>query len=142
MSPRLSLVSAECSGLSFRSTTTVVRHSPLVSFNQTEAHTRLSTEYVATTGQIVGLYVGLLVIHGLLNSMRTRELALTTRAYVFINIGATLVIILTLFITSAMQGDIHTAEYAFTTVNNQSGYSSDGLAFLFGLLSVSWTMTE
>ena len=27
-------------------------------------------------------------------------------------------------------------------VNAESGYQSDGLAFLFGLLSVQWTMTD
>lgn len=34
----------------------------------------------------------------------------------------------------------HTGSYVFTYTDNQTGWSSDGLAFLFGLLSVQWTM--
>jgi amino acid transporter len=48
-------------------------------------------------------------------------------------------VVIALLITTK---DKHTAEYVFTSVNNQSGWSSDGTAFLLGLLSVQWTCTD
>jgi amino acid transporter len=41
-----------------------------------------------------------------------------------------------------MQKDKHTAEYAFTNVEPNSGWEPTGFSFLFGFLSVSWTMTD
>ena len=36
----------------------------------------------------------------------------------------------------------HTAKYVFTNVDNASGWTPAGWSFLFGFLSVSWTMTD
>jgi hypothetical protein len=46
-------------------------------------------DFVVTQGKVVGLFAGLLVFHGLLNSVATRHLARFTKSFVFVNLGAT-----------------------------------------------------
>ncbi|ORY24059.1 amino acid/polyamine transporter I [Naematelia encephala] len=87
------------------------------------------------------LYVGLLCLHGLANSVSTRSLARMTRYFVFINIGAAVIIIITLLATTP-RSEMHSGSVIFTEVVNGSGWSNNGLAFLMGLLSVQWTMTD
>jgi len=96
-----------------------------------------------TAGKTVGLFSGLLVIHGFLNSLMTRHLAQLTKGFVFVNLGITFVIIVALLAMTA-RSDMHTAGYVFGTAGivNQTGGWNTGLAFLFGLLSVQWTMTD
>ncbi|SCZ98393.1 BZ3500_MvSof-1268-A1-R1_Chr3-2g06340 [Microbotryum saponariae] len=101
----------------------------------------LSTEgrFVATTGQTYAVFLGLLIIHGLINSAGTRFLAKVTQTFVFCNLGSCLAIIIALLVTTKEK---HTASYVFTSTINGSGWSSQGLVFLLGLLSVQWTMTD
>lgn len=87
------------------------------------------------------LFVGLLVIHGLLNSLPTAALARLTRGFVFINIGAAFIIIITL-LACTPRAEMHPGSYIFTEVVNNSGWPNSGLAFMMGLLSVQWTMTD
>ncbi|KAG8957899.1 hypothetical protein FRC03_009699 [Tulasnella sp. 419] len=97
--------------------------------------------FVVTQEKIVGLMVGLLVVHGLLNSLATKYLARMTSGFVFVNVGTTILIIIVLIATTP-RSDMHTAKYVFGSdgVFNNTGWPT-GLAFLFGLLSVQWTMT-
>ncbi|KAL8287634.1 hypothetical protein RQP46_003492 [Phenoliferia psychrophenolica] len=98
-------------------------------------------DFVATTGQTVGLFVGLLALHAVLNSLATKPLAKITQSFVFINLGSLVAICIACLATCK---DFHPASYLFTSagLKNQTGWSSDGLSFLFGILSVSWTMTD
>lgn len=100
-------------------------------------------DYVYSQGMQVGLFVGLLAIHGLLNCLPTRYLARFTKSFVFCNIGATIVIIIVLLATTP-RSEMHSASYVFGSegIVNQTGGWNSGLAFLFGLLSVQWTMTD
>lgn len=50
--------------------------------------------FVATTGQTVALFVGLLASHALLNSIATRPLAKITQTFVFINLGSLIAIVI------------------------------------------------
>lgn len=92
-----------------------------------------------TNAKLVGLYIGLLCVHGLLNSIGTKYLATITQSFVFINLGATFAIIIALLATTDNK---NSASYTFTNVINESGWNSNGFAFLLGLLSVQWTMTD
>ena len=92
-----------------------------------------------TDGKLVGLFIGLLCVHGLLNSISTKYLAKITQSFVFINLGAAFAIIIALL---ACTKEKNTASYTFTSVVNSTGWPSDGFAFLLGLLSVQWTMTD
>ncbi|KAG9315603.1 amino acid permease [Chiua virens] len=98
--------------------------------------------YTITPGKVVGLTTGLLIIHGVLNSLKTRQLAYFTTSFMFINLGATfLIIILLLAMTS--RSEMHPASYVFGAdglINGTGGWNN-GISFLLGLLSVQWTMT-
>ncbi|THG98851.1 hypothetical protein EW026_g3410 [Hermanssonia centrifuga] len=99
-------------------------------------------DFTVTPGMTVGLFAGLLVFHGILNCLATRWLARLTKGFVFINLGATFLIIVVLLATTP-RSDMHAASYVFGSagIANQTGWN-DGIAFLFGLLSVQWTMTD
>lgn len=99
-------------------------------------------EYEVTAGKTVGLFTALLVVHGLLNSLATKHLARFTAGFVFINLGATALIIIVLLATTP-RAEMHSAKYVFASegVVNQTGGWPTGLAFLFGLLSVQWTVS-
>ena len=93
------------------------------------------------------------------NCLATRHLATFTKGFVFVNLGTTvstlqplyhlplfcadgvnLVIIIVLLATS--HHDMHSASYVFGSdgfINQTNGWNN-GVAFLFGLLSVQWTV--
>lgn len=95
------------------------------------------------------------------NCLATRYLAKLTTGFVFVNLGATIsasmlvyrmcillnsprspVIIIVLLATTPLH-EMHSGPYVFGSqgiINETNGWP-DGLAFLFGLLSVQWTMT-
>lgn len=95
-----------------------------------------------TPGKVVGLTTGLLMIHGMLNSLKTRQLAYFASSFVFINLGATSLIII-LLLAMTPRSDMHPASYVFGAeglINGTGGWNN-GVSFLLGLLSVQWTMT-
>ncbi|KAI9607004.1 hypothetical protein KEM48_001661 [Puccinia striiformis f. sp. tritici PST-130] len=96
-------------------------------------------DFQVSKSQTVGLYVGLLVIHGLLNCLATKALAGITKSFIFINLTGTMAMIIGLLVTTPEK---HDANYIFTKVVDQTGWGNDGLAFVLGLLSVQWTMTD
>ncbi|KAF9784694.1 APC amino acid permease [Thelephora terrestris] len=96
-----------------------------------------------STGKTVGLFSGLMVLHGLLNCLSTKYLAKLTSGFVFVNLGATCIIIIVLLATTP-RSEMHSASYVFGSegvINSTGGWPS-GIAFLLGLLSVQWTMTD
>ncbi|KAI0369290.1 APC amino acid permease [Pilatotrama ljubarskyi] len=97
-------------------------------------------DFTVTPGKTVGLFAGLLILHGILNCLATRQLARLTTGFVFVNIGATLIIIIVLLATTP-RSEMHSAAYVFGSegIVNQTGGWNTGIAFLFGLLSVQWT---
>ncbi|KAF8487085.1 APC amino acid permease [Russula ochroleuca] len=99
--------------------------------------------YEVTSGKVVGLFAGLLVFHGTLNCLATRHLATFTKGFVFVNLGTTIIIIIVLLATTSHH-DMHPASYVFGSdgIINQTNGWNNGVAFLFGLLSVQWTMTD
>ncbi|KAG6812009.1 hypothetical protein H0H92_004738 [Tricholoma furcatifolium] len=99
--------------------------------------------YAVSQGQVVGLFCALLIVHGILNSLATRQLAFLARGFVFVNLGTTFLIIIVLLATTP-RSEMHPASYVFGSdgIVNQTGGWNTGIAFLFGLLSVQWTMTD
>ena len=89
-------------------------------------------QYEVTDGKLVGLFIGLLVIHGLLNSLATKYLAFITQSFVFVNLGAVFAICVALLVTTDNK---NSASYTFGSVINETGWNSNGFAFLLGLLS-------
>ncbi|POY75264.1 hypothetical protein BMF94_1634 [Rhodotorula taiwanensis] len=109
--------------------------------NMILAAASISTDgaYVATAGQTMAVYVALLVVHGLLNSVGTKVISSITRIFVFVNLGTVIAVVIALGVTCK---DKHPASYVFTETVNQSGWPSNGFSVLLGLLSVCWTMTD
>lgn len=102
-----------------------------------------SPSFTITPGKTVGLFTGLLLIHGILNSVATKYLAFFTRGFVFVNLGTTIIIVIVLLAVTP-RSEMHSANYVFGSegIINQTGGWNNGIAFLFGLLSVQWTMTD
>ncbi|KIK25246.1 hypothetical protein PISMIDRAFT_677513 [Pisolithus microcarpus 441] len=100
-------------------------------------------DFVITPGKTVGVFTGLLITHGILNSLATKHLAFFTRGFVFVNLGTTIIIIIVLLATTP-RSEMHPASYVFGSqgIINETGGWNNGIAFLFGLLSVQWTMTD
>ncbi|PKI83041.1 hypothetical protein MVES_002765 [Malassezia vespertilionis] len=111
------------------------------------AHVISNGQFVANRNQTVGLYVALMIIHGVINSLGTRTLARLTSGYVIVNIGITFVIIITVLACTPLN-EMNSASYTFTEIVNQSGWGAsnpmggDAIAFLFGLYSVQFVMTD
>ena len=100
--------------------------------------------FVASTGATVGLYIALICLHGLINSLGTKILARMTSGYVIVNLGITTVIVITLLAVTPLD-QMHSAQHTFGNIHNQSGWTGQGgdaLAFLFGLYSVQFVMTD
>jgi amino acid transporter len=94
--------------------------------------------YYPTYGQTVGVMAALTVLTGLVNSLSTYWMEKMTTSYVIFH---TLVII-TCSIALLALANKHSGHYVFTDIYNDSGWTPDGWSFLFGFLSVSWTMTD
>ncbi|KZP25009.1 hypothetical protein FIBSPDRAFT_950703 [Athelia psychrophila] len=71
--------------------------------------------YDVTPGKVVGLSAGLLVVQGFLNSFATRHLARFTTYFVFINIGATIAIIIVLLATTH-RSEMHPASSGYNGI--------------------------
>jgi amino acid transporter len=92
-----------------------------------------------STGETVGVMAGLTVLCGILNSIPTGWMEKMTRSYVIFHL---LVVVTCSIALLAKTDDRHDAKYVFTNVENSSGWTPNGFAYLFGFLSVSWTMTD
>lgn len=95
--------------------------------------------YIPPTDQTVGVMAALLVFHGILNSMSTKWLEKLTRTYVIFHVAILVACCIALL---AVDKDKHSSSYVWTNVTPSNGWSPPGISFLFGFLSVSWTMTD
>ena len=98
--------------------------------------------YLPTVGQTVGVMAGLTVLTGLVNSLSTYWMEKMTKTYVIFHMLVLVTCSIALLALSKKAGTNHTAKYVFTDVDNTSGWTPTGWSFLFGFLSVSWTMTD
>jgi hypothetical protein len=142
--------------------------------------------YEVTSGKIVGLFAGLLIIHGILVRLRTSEIdcmhydmvrkhfwlglcrialrrvnslcsrrglysSTLARAFVRDNHPTNAlhfcpdkfyVVIIIVLLATTGRHDMHSAKYVFGSegIVNQTNGWDNGIAFLFGLLSVQWTV--
>ncbi|KAA1088499.1 hypothetical protein PGT21_009085 [Puccinia graminis f. sp. tritici] len=95
--------------------------------------------YSPTKLEIVGVFGILLIIHGLMNSVATRIMAKLTRTFIFFNFGGTFAIILALCLSGPPKQSF---EYVFTKIVNRTGWDSTPLAFMMGILSSEWTLSD
>lgn len=96
-------------------------------------------DYEITTNTTVGVMAALTVFTGLVNSLSTYWMEKMTKTYVIFHI---LVLVSACIALLVMTDNKHDAKYVFTDVESTSGWTPTGFSFLFGFLSVSWTMTD
>lgn len=81
-------------------------------------------DFTVSAGHQYGLYAGLLLVHGLLNSLRTSQLAALTRGFVFAIVAVTLMIpLLLLFLTPLSQ--MNSPKWVFTHIDNRAFHYAD-----------------
>lgn len=83
--------------------------------------------------------MGVLVVHGIMNSFSTRWLDKITRYYALINIVVTIAAIITLTVVN--KNKLSNRE-VWVDVVPATGWENKGFSFLFGFLAVAWTMTD
>lgn len=96
-------------------------------------------KYEITTEVTVGVMAAMTVLTGLVNSMSTYWIEKLTKGYVIFHIGVLVSCCIALLVKTENK---NTAEYVFTNIESNSGWTPKGFSFLFGLLSVAWTMTD
>ena len=95
--------------------------------------------YVPTTGATIGVMAALTVLCGAVNSLSTYWMEKMTKSYVIFHV---LVLVTCCIALLAKTPNKNNASYVFTNVTPDSGWTPKGFSFLFGFLSVSWTMTD
>lgn len=95
--------------------------------------------YTITANTTVGVMAALTVLTGVVNSLSTYWMEKMTKTYVIFHV---LVLVSCSIALLVMTKPKHDAHYVFTNVEPTSGWSPAGFSFLFGFLSVSWTMTD
>lgn len=97
--------------------------------------------YVPTVGHTVGVMAALTVFCGIVNSLPTAWMEKMTKTYVIFHV---LVLVSCAIALLAKTENKHDASYVFTHIDEEplSGWTPVGFSFLFGFLSVSWTMTD
>ena len=97
--------------------------------------------YVPSVGTTIGVMAALTVLCGLVNSLSTYWMEKVTKSYVIFHVCVLVTCCIALL--AKTPSDLrHGPKYVFTNVDGDSGWTPAGFSFLFGFLSVSWTMTD
>ncbi|CCC07884.1 hypothetical protein SMACR_01449 [Sordaria macrospora] len=96
--------------------------------------------YVPTPSHVVGVMVGLTIIHAMINTLPTAWLNRLTSGYVVFHMSVLLGACVTLLVQN--RDDLKGLRYTFTDFEPSSGWSPPGFAFLFGCLTPAWIMTS
>lgn len=96
-------------------------------------------KYNPTTNHVVGVMAGILVVQGMISCMPTRYIEKFTKFYVVFHFGALFAGAIALLAKTKPKFD---ASYVFTHVEQHNNWNPRGFSFLFGFLSVAWTMTD
>jgi amino acid permease (GABA permease) len=102
------------------------------------AFLNLTTGLSATRGHTVLVYAGVLLVHGLLNSLGVRLVAFLSDVSVWWHIIGVLVIVVVL---AAVPAHHASASFVFTHYVNNTGFHSSIYVVLIGLLMAQYTFT-
>ncbi|KAL4081536.1 amino acid/polyamine transporter I [Scleroderma yunnanense] len=95
--------------------------------------------YVATIAQTYGIYIAILLSHGLVCSLTTPILARLQNFYFTINFCLCLAMIIGLPVATHKQ-DMNNSSFALTTFENLNGWP-DGFAFILSLIYPLWSIS-
>ena len=101
-------------------------------------------KYSPTVGQNVGVMAAMTVVTGLVNSLSTYWMEKVTNFYVVFHVLVLVTCSIALLAMSTEDNGTpkHDAHFVFTNIKSRGGWSPVGWSWLFGFLSVSWTMTD
>ncbi|KAI8376636.1 amino acid/polyamine transporter I [Choanephora cucurbitarum] len=95
-------------------------------------------EYNAGIYWQYGIFLAILFIHGLINSMHIKYNGFFNQASLYWHLAGTLLIII---VALALTPNKPSAKWVFTYFENDTGFSSDAYAFLIGLLQSQYTLS-
>ncbi|KAF9107672.1 hypothetical protein BGX29_005375 [Mortierella sp. GBA35] len=96
------------------------------------------TEYEPSTYVIFAIYLGIIILHGIVNSLAVRLNGLFNIISVWWHIlGTAMIVIVVICYTPEKQS----AEFVFTHWENNTGWSSGFYVFMLGLLQSQYTMS-
>ena len=98
--------------------------------------------FAPTDAQTVGVMAALTFLTGAINSLSTYWMEKMTKSYVIFHFGVLIACAIALL---AVTPKVRTTRRQLTsslTLESNSGWTPKGWSFLFGFLSVSWTMTD
>ncbi|ORX56149.1 amino acid transporter [Hesseltinella vesiculosa] len=85
-----------------------------------------------------GLYVGILIIHGIINSVAIHWTGAMNQGAFFANMVGILIIVVA---GLAMTRPLASGEFVFASFSNNSGFDNSGYAFLLVILSSQYTLS-
>jgi amino acid permease (GABA permease) len=94
---------------------------------------------IVSAGATYGILLAILFFHGIVCSSATNILARLNLFYVLITVGTTIAAIVSLLVLS--DGNRASTSDAFTLFENNSGWASNGWAFMLAFTSPMWTLT-
>ncbi|KAF9426611.1 hypothetical protein BGZ76_002678 [Entomortierella beljakovae] len=98
----------------------------------------MTTGYSASTYVIFAIYVGIIVIHGFVNSMAIKMNGIFNVVSVWWHLIGTILIVAVLLATTSEK---QSAEFVFTHWENETGWSSGFYVFMLGLLQSQYTLS-
>lgn len=98
--------------------------------------------YVPTDQHTVGVMAALTLVCGLVNSLSTYWMEKMTKGYVIFHVVVLVTCSIAILAKTAGTEWRNDATYVFTDITSFSGWTPISWSFLFGFLSVSWTMTD
>ncbi|OBT44593.1 hypothetical protein VE00_05816 [Pseudogymnoascus sp. WSF 3629] len=96
-------------------------------------------KYEITTNTTIGVMAALTVLTGLVNSLSTYWIEKMTKGYVIFHIAVLVSCCIALLVKTENK---NSASFVFTEIESSNGWQPKGFSFLFGFLSVAWTMTD
>ncbi|KAI8092527.1 APC amino acid permease [Halteromyces radiatus] len=97
------------------------------------------TQWSATPGATVGIYIAILFLQGLLNTFGTRAIGMMNVISLYWHLFGTLGIIISILVCT--RNSPASAKFVFTDFENHSGWNNSGFAVLLGLLQSQYSFT-
>ncbi|KAF8314483.1 APC amino acid permease [Clavulina sp. PMI_390] len=98
--------------------------------------------FVPSTGQVLGLYCGINILMGIYNSLPSKILDKMFKYWMWINLLTSLAVIIAVPAGASHKGILASSKFVWTEVVDGTGWGNAPFAFLLGILSVQWVMTD
>ncbi|KAG0047694.1 hypothetical protein BGZ83_007302 [Gryganskiella cystojenkinii] len=98
----------------------------------------LTADVTLSTAQIFGIYVGIIFLHGVVNSLAVRLNGVFNIMSVWWHVIGTLIIVIVVVVTTPVK---QSASFVFTHWENNTGWNSGFYVFMLGLLQSQYTLS-